>query len=375
MSACSGGEREAPALSGVTAISAGFDSDCALIKDGSVRCWGRNHNGELGNTPTGEPLRDTWAAVAVQRVADAVSVSVAQSYACAALSDGAVKCWGKVSSRVLNLSVLPAFPVDGVTSARAVVTGRDHSCALLTDSTVQCWGDGSLAALGDGLLPEERHGSWSTPVAVKDLSDAKALAINSPSSCALRENGEVSCWGETWGEVDPPPDGSSVGRTLQMYTPAPRVIEGLADVTQISLGFLYSCAVLSDTTVACWGWLSEGMGGPEMPTAVPMPVADLSGAIAVATGDGHACALISDGSIRCWGSNAAGQLGDGSQVSSPVPVAVQGIDTAVAISAGTFRSCALLADSTVRCWGDNARGCTDGLCSSSSTPVIVRTAP
>jgi len=54
---------------------------------------------------------------------------------------------------------------------------------------------------------------------------------------------------------------------------------------------------------------------------------------------------------------------------------VQGIDTAVAVSAGNYRTCALLADSTVRCWGDNARGCTDGVCSSSSTPVIVRTAP
>ena len=56
--ACSSGEREAPALSGVTAISTGFDSNCALINDGSVRCWGFNHNGELGNdTLSGEPLR------------------------------------------------------------------------------------------------------------------------------------------------------------------------------------------------------------------------------------------------------------------------------------------------------------------------------
>jgi len=308
-------------------------------------------------------------------VADAVSVSVGQSHACAVLSDGVVKCWGKVPNRVPNLPVTPAFPVEGVAAARAVVAGRYHTCALLTDSTVQCWGDGSLVSLGDGLLPEERHGTWSTPVSVKDLDDAKALAVNFPSSCALRESGEVSCWGETWGEGEPLADGSSVGRTLLRYTPVPRVIEGLADVVQISLGSLYSCAVLSDTTVACWGWVREEMGGSDVPTPVPIAVVGLSGAIAVAAGASHACALLSDGSIRCWGSNVGGQLGDGSEVSSPVPVRVQGIDTAVAVSAGNYRTCALLADSTVRCWGDNARGCTDGVCSSSSTPVIVRTAP
>src|SRR4029078_3422333 len=93
LTACSssssdGEEQEAQTLSGVTAISAGLLYNCALIQDGTVRCWG---------TDVSEKRRESrlrsWSADAVPRVTDAVAVSAGYTHACAALSDGSVKCW------------------------------------------------------------------------------------------------------------------------------------------------------------------------------------------------------------------------------------------------------------------------------------------
>jgi len=378
LQACSAADHEEAApLSGVTAVSAGFDSNCALIEDGSVRCWGSNYSGQLGNGDLGETPPDSFTAVPVRYVANAVGVSVGQDHACAALADGSVKCWGQLPGPWLTeRPSQPALPVDAVTAAHTLAAGRNHTCALLTDATVQCWGNGSLVPLGDGSPPSAPPSPWSSAVAVAELRDVTAIAVSSPAgSCALLESGEVKCWGDTWVDGDTLADESLAGRIWLTYTPTPRVVEGLPSAAGISLAHLYSCAVLKDTTVACWGLIRETMGGTGRPTVVPLAVADLSDVVAVSTGDSHACALLSDRSIRCWGLNSAGQLGDGSDVSSAVPVRVQGIDSAIAISAGRYRTCALLADGTVSCWGNGAGGCSNGLCSHAYVPLVVRVSP
>ena len=376
MPACSGaeGESERPALSGATALSVGLSSSCALIKDGSVRCWGFNSRGQLG-IGLGETSSRT--AVAVDDVASAVGVAVADSHACAALADGSVKCWGALPTRLLTKPPPSlAMVADEVTEARAVAAGREHTCALQTDGAVQCWGNTALVSLGDGSLPDDPL-PWSRVASVTDLSDATAIAANDSTSCALLGSGEVKCWGDTWVDGDTLDDESLAGRTWLSTSVRPKLIDGLPRAVGLAIADLYGCAVLEDSTVACWGLVTKELGGTGIPSVVPTIVAGLSDVVAVATGDSHACALLSDGSVRCWGLNLSGQLGDGSEVTSPEPVRVLDIDTAIAIAAGGYTTCALLADSTVRCWGLDALGCSDsdGRCRNSSVPVVVRSAP
>jgi alpha-tubulin suppressor-like RCC1 family protein len=375
--ACSGereSESERAPLSGVTALSMELTNTCALLNDGTVSCWGFNSYGELG-IGRGETSEGWRAAAPVDHLADAIGVAVAERHACAALADGSVECWGTLPNRS-SIKAYPSPPRPaGVRSARAVVASRHHTCALLMDGTVQCWGATFLVNLGDPSLLNETI-SPSQPVSVVELSDAKAIMTNTSTVCALLGNGEVKCWGLTWVDGDSLDDKSSAGRTFLRDTAPPKSIEGLPPAVGVALGHLFGCAVLEDTTVACWGLLRENMGGTEQPSVVPTTVADLSGAIAIAAGDSHACVLLTDGSIRCWGLNLMGQLGDGSELDSAVPVRVQGIDTAVAIAAGNYGTCAILADSTVRCWGMYAHGCSDsdGRCPSSAVPVVMRAA-
>jgi len=354
--ACSSdGQDESPALSGVKAISAGFFHSCALLEDGTVSCWGAVHE----ERPVGaSSFRSTTLALTVPSVADARSISAGFTHTCAALSDGRGACWGDVP--------FTGTPAHEVTDARFVAAGTTHDCALMADATVQCWGESTNLGLGSD--PATRRFAGTVP----DVSDATAIDVSSYSSCALLADGGVKCWGSTWFDGDTLSDESLAGGVWLMRTPTPRAVERLPSSTAIATGFQFYCAVLADTTVACWGRLPPRDSAPDAAaSAYPVAVDGLVDVTAIAAGSDHVCALRSDGTISCWGSNTSGQLGDGSELSSAVPVLVKGIDSAIALSAGNTQTCALLANGTVSCWGDN--GCPS--CARSSIPQVVRTAP
>jgi alpha-tubulin suppressor-like RCC1 family protein len=77
-------------ISGVRALTAGYDATCALKTDGSVWCWGPNWYGQLGNATYSSQDRP----VQVTGLAGALDVSAGGSHACAVRGDGTVTCWG-----------------------------------------------------------------------------------------------------------------------------------------------------------------------------------------------------------------------------------------------------------------------------------------
>ena len=74
-------------------ITAGDAHTCAVLDDGSLKCWGGNGNGQLGigsNTNQNTPQQ-----VSLGTGRSAVSVSTgSSSHTCAILDDGSLKCWG-----------------------------------------------------------------------------------------------------------------------------------------------------------------------------------------------------------------------------------------------------------------------------------------
>src|SRR5690606_6496950 len=88
----------------------------------------------------------------------------------------------------------------------------------------------------------------------------------------------------------------------------------------------------------------------------PQPVAGLSNVVTVTTGHYHSLALLADGSLRSWGMNAAGQLGDGTQVRRTSPVSVTGGNSFIGIAAGRNMSYAIREDGTLWAWGLNSEG-------------------
>ena len=148
---------------------------------------------------------------------------------------------------------------------------------------------------------------------------------------------------------------------------SPAFADSLLHGTQVAAGEDHSCAILTDTTVACWGNNSDGqLGNNSVPhTAVPVAVYlpgssrhKLSNIIDIAASGYFTCALQNTGAVYCWGKNEYGSLGNGTTDPTPFPTMVSIIEPVFAISAGGYHACALLdnADRSARCWGDNSSG-------------------
>ena len=337
-------------LLNAVAIAAGGGHTCALLANGSVRCWGQNAVGQLGD---GSFLINQRTPVPVSGLANAVAIAAGSGHTCALLANGSARCWGLNNSGQLGDNsttnrFTPALPVSGLANAVAIAAGVSHTCALLADGRARCWGFNGSGQLGDGFTTNQ-----PTPVTVSGLANAVAIDSGGGHTCALLADGVASCWGSnTFGEL-------GNGTVSPSFTPT-TVAGGGSSVTarDIAAGSSHACAVRANSTVACWGDNGSGQLGDGSTTGrlTPVAVSGIANAVAIAAGDEHTCALLANGSVRCWGRGGEGQLGDGSTTSRLTPVAVSGIASAVAIAAGDFHTCALLADGGTRCWGLNTSG-------------------
>jgi alpha-tubulin suppressor-like RCC1 family protein len=164
------------------------------------------------------------------------------------------------------------------------------------------------------------------------------LAMTFDSTCLLRANGTVACWGLN--------DRGQLGTGDKVSSVSPRPVVGLSNVVDIAGTRLLMCAALSNGEVRCWG---NG-------NATPAALSGATGIIQISGHSQHHCGLQGNGGVLCWGSNAEGQLGGGTAGgTSASAVKVIGVDDAVSVGAGHLHSCALRRSGEVACWGDNGR--------------------
>ena len=360
-----------------------FDIDsssttCALLNNGEIKCWGSNTSGQLGYGDTAtrsEPPADT---INLGRRATAMSVGGAN--VCALLDDGSVKCWGfnrygqlgygdrVESADAGNLELERYAPPEGSIDlggrAVAVETSGVYTCAILEDRSVKCWGGNAAGVLGYGLdfgfgpaySDEARYRLAPSNTPINLGGRAASITLSSNHACALLEDGSVKCWGDnTYGQLG---YGDRVGRNA----PAADAINLGASAMAISAADDYTCALLEGGSVKCWGRNLSGTlgyGDNRMRNAPTATAINLGGnAVVIATEDLHACALLEDGSVKCWGENLFGTLGYGDAVNRKAPPAdaINLGGRAIDISVGGRYSCALLDDATMKCWGTNSKG-------------------
>ena len=209
------------------------------------------------------------------------------------------------------------LPVDsfvpGCTEGCAIVevsAGSDFSCALRESGEILCWGANLYGQLGDGAM---RHGSVcgmtgvepldcsATPVVVEDVL-ATSVESEGAGSCALDGAGTVQCWGLS----DAVPVGSDVRSRL--LSPEPR--SGFGTVDSFAKGLVHTCGVKADGTLICAGQNEAGQigNGDFDPHTEPVDLT-LTGVVEVEVGGEFTCARTAS-AVHCWGANAGNQLGD-----------------------------------------------------------------
>ncbi|MDD5434431.1 MAG: hypothetical protein PH343_03280, partial [Nitrospira sp.] len=148
-------------------VEAGTNHNCAVMSDGTVKCWGNNNFGQLGDgTQTNRTMP-----VAVSGISTAVAIAGGYTHTCAVLAGGSVQCWGynnvgQLGDGTTTNHITPVV-VSGISTAVGIEAGTYHTCAVLADGAVKCWGANSAGQLGDGTTTNS-----TTPVAVSGISTA-----------------------------------------------------------------------------------------------------------------------------------------------------------------------------------------------------------
>ena len=124
----------------------------------------------------------------------------------------------------------------------------------------------------------------------------------------------MRCFGENeYGQL-----GGNAGDST--FQPTPVEVGGLHDVLAIESGAYHTCAVLENGDVSCWGqntFAQLGNGDDTLQnTAVPGRVLGISHPQSLAVGRDFGCVLLGDRSVRCWGKNDQGRLGIGLEIPS-----------------------------------------------------------
>lgn len=401
-----------------TKISLGKNFGCALIANNqnsykSVKCWGSNSFGQLGNGVTIDGgvsnTNQKYPVDVVGLSTNVIDIAVGQDHACALQSDYAVKCWGLSSNGRLGngqdttTGISTPVTVSGLSagsSARKIFAGPSYTCVLLVNNTqLQCWGYNGAGTTTAG------SGGWigttpnTTPASTVDTNDKLVptiitgtatipngstisnVALGNTHICItinnadLAYNNKLYCWGKNnYGQLGLGTTGTSSNGALFYPFAQPNSVL-TSNVTKISTTLDHTC-VVQNSAVKCWGNSSYAQAGTVSGTVAssqptPQLISNLSNITDISTGNRFSCAINTSGNMYCWGYNWNGSVAILGASTAPnfstnalsyeiIPLQVfvaPNSPPATLLTSGDQHSCAYYNNATgVKCWGYNAYG-------------------
>ena len=330
----------------VKMISTGGRSACAVLDNGTLKCWGFNGDGQLGyddTTSRGGTAGDMAALgtvfLGVGRTAKAVSVadSVNGSHTCAILDNGKLKCWGFNLSGQLgyddtvtrgdkagDMAALGYVDLGAGRTAVSVSTGFLVTCVVLDNGKLKCWGNNGYGQLGYEDITD-RGDNPGDMAALNTINlgagrTARAVDTSGTTTCAILDTKALKCWGDnTVGQLgyeDLVERGSNPG---DMAALAPVNLGAGRTAIAVSVANP-TCVVLDNKSLKCWGENTKGGLGQDDTINRGGNAGDMSALAAVNLGTGrtaktvetggtNTCAILDNNRLKCWGSNDSGQLG------------------------------------------------------------------
>jgi hypothetical protein len=360
----------------ITKLVASGDSTCAVLSDLTVRCWGGNARGQLGNGETGDAARPV--APAIRAVVD---LQLADATACALLDDASVACWGDIGWRGRGEKLARPTGVLGVIGVKQIFVVPGRACARVANDSLVCWGNvdarghfvagathraptpvvgldhiAGLTAAG-AFSDDGRVWRWGSDGAPKrlDVAGVQEIAARAGTFCARLDGGRVVC-------ADRGQCGGAASKTTSTDKPSAASSKPSAASSKPSAASSKpSAASRKPTTGAPKPAASNGE--PVVSTALNSArqlafdagfcVVNTSGRLQC--GDGcrkldpialervdtfvGRCALLKSGTVSCF---------DGTKF-----VAVPALQRATLLAVGRAHACAVTG-TRIACWGDNA---------------------
>lgn len=301
-----------------TIVTLGFNYVCAIKNDGTLWCWGSNDVGQIGDGTVGTdrnvPTRvGTWS--------DWKSISTGSKTSCGIRNGGTLWCWGsnyygQIGDNTSNGQKVPTQEDTGSTNWASVTAGAAHTCALKKDDSLWCWGSNYYGQLGNGTTDDKK-----IPTQIGNEKNWAMIAAGGTNyTCGLKKNGTLWCWGHNgFGQL-------GVGTYDGKNTPTQvgTDTDWMMIFTSRGVSLAYTCGVKNDGSLYCWGNNKDGQlgDGTTAKKLSPTKISAISNVIDAALGKSHACAITDPDSLWCWGENYWGQLGDGTKVNMKNPTEV-----------------------------------------------------
>jgi alpha-tubulin suppressor-like RCC1 family protein len=391
---------------------------CALMENGKVVCWGSNTNGLLGAAAANSDAGCGGVCTAMNSLDPvdlpgggvlAKKIAVGTSHACALLTDGSIRCWGANGSGQLGIdNIIPAggcgacgalANVNLVFNNRDVAAGDGRTCSVTTEGKTWCWGNNGSGQLGFNNTTNIGDGLGDSMMLMVSNGPINFGAVTSPAprsisawgstTCALLDSGEVKCWGlNTDGELGTDSAtaiGCGAGGGCGLLSTSTAVNLGTENrALKVETSGQHTCALLTNGELTCWGRNSSGELGLNHTQSVGTNSGSLATLTSVNIGTnkkaldfslprstdlGYTCTISTRGGVRCWGDNSTGQLGQNSLITTgdsagemdsltDVPDLAGGGSFGYAAGAkvGSGHTCALNPDGYLICWGKNTVG-------------------
>ncbi|WP_232469031.1 hypothetical protein [Bdellovibrio bacteriovorus] len=349
-------------------VTAGNKVACAIDEvtgTRTVKCWGLLD----GVNSTHVPATVTGIPNDIQSISASGSPLADVRHGCGVTESGDVYCWGSnYRSRRGTASTSVAWDAANKVTlpvkALKVKVGTDSSCALGENGLLYCWGAGIPSSTNQYEFTES-----STPVLFNAFGETITdFHLGETSSCAVTLSTQVKCWGfNRYGEL-------GNGQVADFYRSVALTVGNFTDTyQQLATGLFSTCALRTNKTVSCWGSNDDGQLGTGTRNNLVRPsyTLPISNVTKVSGMHKHFCALTSAGDVYCWGSNMAGQIGNNATAGTPsaervltpykipqtYPNATAGLPTGIKdISAGYYHTCAVNSAGGVLCWGNNTTG-------------------
>jgi len=278
-----------PQIDSVVEVGAGSSFSVVLRADGTVWSWGRNNQGQLGN---GEEQKYHATPVQVMRnkenpLSGIKAISVGYNHTLALSENGEVWGWGDNGYGQLGETKGVYATLQVISSVDEISAGADHSVARVGE-TVYCWGDNGNRQLG----MDESVEFSSVPLLLTEspqsstaLSGVRRIAAGRYHTLALMSDGTVRAWGDN--------SGGQLGIDEAMVSAAPVQVPGVSGAQAIAAGGSHSLALRPDGTVWAWGYNRQGQlgSGPLTIRFMPQRIPGLDRIRRIAAGEASSLAL------------------------------------------------------------------------------------
>ena len=212
---------------------------CILGASSELVCWGESWS-------LGQGLRQVQGA-------KPLAVRFGQEVGLVALADGRLLSWGYGPQLAHQYGGGEPRQVFGLSDAEVLAVGSGHACARTGTGELSCWGRGSKGQLGSGLWRDE---VTPTPVALPASIAVVDVATADQHTCARTTTSDVYCWGgvNARGEL-------GLVAKQGVYAPTRVTLPAGPPVVAVAVGNTSSCALRSDGSVLCWGDNTRGQLG------------------------------------------------------------------------------------------------------------------